>query len=95
MRYSPLEKLAYALIMSVHKLRLYFFDHSVEVLTTFSLRQVLHRSDMAGRLLKWAVEIGQFGITFTSRTTIKGHAMIDFMVKLTYSHPSEREVDQP
>lgn len=34
LNYTPLEKLVYALVMSVRNLRLYFFDHRVEVLTT-------------------------------------------------------------
>ncbi|KAL6552673.1 hypothetical protein OROHE_008037 [Orobanche hederae] len=67
-RYTPLEKLAYALIMSVRKLRPYFFDHQVEVLTTLPLRNILQRPDTCGRLLKWSLEIAQYGITYAPRT---------------------------
>lgn len=41
LRYSPLEKLAYALIMATWKLRPYYLEHSVEFLTNSPLRQTL------------------------------------------------------
>lgn len=47
-RYPPLEKLAYAQIMSVRKLRLYFFCYRVEVLMSMLLGNILHWPDTAG-----------------------------------------------
>lgn len=43
-------------------------------------RQVLAKPETSGRLLKWAVELGQFEITYHRRTTIKGQALADFIV---------------
>ena len=40
-RYPKLEKLALALVIVSRKLRSYFHSHSIEVLTNYSLRQVL------------------------------------------------------
>ncbi|CAA0841636.1 Unknown protein, partial [Striga hermonthica] len=62
LRYPYMEKLAFALIIAARKLRPYFLEHSVVVFTSFPLRQVLHRPDTSGRMIKWAIELGQFDI---------------------------------
>ncbi|XP_074351431.1 uncharacterized protein LOC141690538 [Apium graveolens] len=60
-RYTSMEKLVYALILASRKLRPYFQAHRVEVRTAYPLRQVLHKPESSGRMLKWAVELGHFG----------------------------------
>ncbi|KAM2564900.1 hypothetical protein TB2_013148 [Malus domestica] len=47
-RYSNIEKLALALVMSARKLRPYFQAHSIIVLTNHPLRQILQSSDTSG-----------------------------------------------
>ncbi|CAA0816892.1 Unknown protein, partial [Striga hermonthica] len=71
LRYPYMEKLAFALIIAARKLRPYFLEHSIIVFTTYPLRQVLHRPDTSGRMIKWAIELGQFDIQYRPRTTIK------------------------
>lgn len=41
LRYFPLEKLAYVMVMTARKLRPYFLEHPIEPLTNFPLRQTL------------------------------------------------------
>jgi hypothetical protein len=53
------------------KLKLYFQIHQVVVLTNQPLRQILHKLDMYGRLVRWAIELGEYGILYQSRPTIK------------------------
>ncbi|XP_065011504.1 uncharacterized protein LOC135640723 [Musa acuminata AAA Group] len=81
-RYPPIEKLALALVLSARKLRPYFQAHSVEVVTDQPLRQILTKFDVAGRLLRWAVELGEHDISYVPRTAIKAHAVADFIVEL-------------
>ncbi|CAA0831241.1 Unknown protein, partial [Striga hermonthica] len=88
LRYPPMEKLAYALIIAARKLRPYFQEHSITVLTAHPLRQVLHRPDTSGRMIKWAVELGQFDIHYKPRTAIKGQVLSDFIAEFT---PAIRE----
>ncbi|XP_065026133.1 uncharacterized protein LOC135650583 [Musa acuminata AAA Group] len=94
-RYSPIEKLALALVLSARKLRTYFQAHPVEVITDQPLRQVLSKFDVAGRLLKWAVELGEHDIRYVPRTAIKAQAVADFIAELTQvmgedlEHPPE------
>ncbi|KAM2832338.1 hypothetical protein COP1_032293 [Malus domestica] len=47
-RYSNIEKLALALVMSARKLRLYFQAYSIIVLTNHPLRQILQSPDTSG-----------------------------------------------
>ncbi|XP_022888168.1 uncharacterized protein LOC111403774 [Olea europaea var. sylvestris] len=82
-RYSDMEKLALALIIVSRKLRPYFQAHSIQVLTNFPLRQVMQKTDASGRLLKWAIELSEFDLTFRPRHAIKGQALADFMVEFT------------
>ena len=84
LRYSDMEKLVYALVISLGKLRLYFQTHIIEVLTNYPLWQVLQKLEALGCLLKWAVELGQFDIQFRPHTAIKGQALADFIAEFTY-----------
>ncbi|XP_022862336.1 uncharacterized protein LOC111382551 [Olea europaea var. sylvestris] len=82
-RYSDMEKLALALITASRKLRPYFQAHSIQVLSNFPLRQGMQKTDASGRLLKWAIELSEFDLTFRPRHAIKGQALADFMVEFT------------
>jgi ribonuclease HI len=45
------------------------------------LKKVLQKPDLSGRLVNWAVELGQFDIEFHPRTAIKGQALADFFLE--------------
>ncbi|XP_077252557.1 uncharacterized protein LOC143891950 [Tasmannia lanceolata] len=80
-RYQRVEKLAYALVMAARKLRPYFQAHTIKVLTDQPLRQVLHKPDTSGRLVKWAVELSEFDIRYMPRLAIKAQVLADFVAK--------------
>ncbi|XP_074378355.1 uncharacterized protein LOC141719890 [Apium graveolens] len=80
-RYTSMEKLVYALILVSRRLRSYFQAHRIEVHTTYPLRQVLHKPELSGRMLKWAVELGQFDLEFMPRTAIKGQVLANFLLE--------------
>ena len=63
-RYLELEKLVLALMVASRKLRSYFHAHPIEVLTNYPLCQVLQKPEASGKLLKWAIELGQFKVNF-------------------------------
>lgn len=50
--YTILEKLVLALVYSSRRLRRYFQNHHVTILTTYPIQQILKRPDMSGRLAK-------------------------------------------
>ena len=84
LNYPKLEKLAYALLIISRKLWPYFQAHAIEVLTNQPLRRKLDKPEQSGRLAIWAVELGQFVVTYKPRTSIKGQAVADFIVEFTY-----------
>ncbi|GJZ57305.1 reverse transcriptase domain-containing protein [Tanacetum coccineum] len=76
--YAPMEKLALALVHAARRLRRYFQAHPIKVITDSPIGQVLNNSRASGRLAKWAVELGAYGITYVPRVAIKGHVLVDF-----------------
>ncbi|KAM1154006.1 hypothetical protein ACFX19_037047 [Malus domestica] len=83
-RYSNIEKLALALVMSARKLRPYFQAHSIIVLTNHHLRQILQSPDTSGRMIKWAIALGEFDISYQPKPAEKGQAVADFISDFTY-----------
>ncbi|CAL2254891.1 unnamed protein product [Prunus armeniaca] len=83
LRYPPLEQLALTLVVSARRLRPYFQAHEITVLTNQPLRQVLQKPETSGRLVKWAIELGEFDIQFKPRPAEKGQAVADFISELT------------
>ena len=82
-RYTPTEKLAYALIIYARKLRPYFKAHHIIVLSSQPLRHVLGKPDLLGMMLKWAMELSDFDIDYRPQPTIKAQALADFIVEGT------------
>ncbi|XP_025685026.1 uncharacterized protein [Arachis hypogaea] len=89
LRYPSIEKLALALVFSARRLRPYFQSHEIHVRTDQPLRQVLQKPELAGRLVKWSVELSEFDITYEGRASIKSQFLADFIVE--FSVPSTTE----
>ncbi|KAL2236614.1 UNVERIFIED_CONTAM: Retrovirus-related Pol polyprotein from transposon [Sesamum indicum] len=82
-RYAEIEKLALAVVVTARKLRPYFQSHRIVVRTNHPLRNILTRPEASGRMIKWAVELGEFDITYQSRTAEKAQILADFMVEIS------------
>jgi hypothetical protein len=78
-----LQKLLYAVLLTARKLRHYFDDHKVIVVTGFSIGDIFHNKEAIGRIAKWACELGSHDIEFRPRTAIKTQALIDFVSEWT------------
>ncbi|KAL0402617.1 UNVERIFIED_CONTAM: hypothetical protein Slati_4291600 [Sesamum latifolium] len=70
-RYPSIEKMTLALVITARKLRPYFLSHPMGVRTNTSLKQVLGKPEASGRLVKWAIELSEYDISYLPRTTIK------------------------
>ncbi|XP_022851490.1 uncharacterized protein LOC111373216 [Olea europaea var. sylvestris] len=82
-RYTLAKQLALALIVAARKLRQYFQSHPIIVLTNQPLKYILQKPDVLGRLLRWAIELGEFDIEFKPRPSIKTQALAYFIAELT------------
>ena len=58
-RYPKMEKLILALVTTSRKLRPYFQAYTVEVSTEYPMKQILHKLETLGRLIKWAIELSR------------------------------------
>ncbi|XP_074323758.1 uncharacterized protein LOC141660672 [Apium graveolens] len=90
-----MEKLVYALILASRKLRPYFQAHKVEVRTAYPLHHILHKPKTSGRMLKWAVELGQFDVEYKPRTVIKAQTLADFILEFSFEQEEEALVVVP
>ena len=84
-----MEKLILALATAARKLRPYFQAHTIEVLTEYPMKQVLHKPETSGRLMKWAIELSEFDIRYKPKTAIKGQVLVDFVMEFTSTEPAE------
>ena len=82
-RYPRMEKLILALITAARKLRPYFQAHTIEVPTEYPMKQVLHKPETSGRLMKWATELSEFDIRYRPKIAIKGQVLADFVMEFT------------
>ena len=84
-----MEKLILALVTAARKLRPYFQAHTIEVPTEYPMKQVLHKPETSGRLMKWAIELSEFDIRYKPKNVIKWHVLADFVMEFTSAEPTE------
>jgi hypothetical protein len=81
--YSELEKIAYAVVMAMRKLRHYFEAHKVTVLTDQPLNDLFINKEASSRIAKSATELSEHTIDFGKRSAIKSQVLTDFVVDWT------------
>ena len=88
-RYPRTEKLILALVTAARKLHPYFQAHTIEVPTEYPMKQVLHKPETFGRLMKWAIELSELDIRYRPKTAIKGQVLADFVMEFTSAEPAK------
>jgi len=91
-RYQSLEKAALAVVFSARRLHHYFHSFTVVVMINLPIQKL----DVAGRMVRWAVELSEFDIQYEPRGSIKGPVYADFVVELSPGNaPQEVELGSP
>jgi hypothetical protein len=82
-RYLEVHKLLYAVLIASRKLRHYFQTHKISVVSSYSLRAMLHNPNAIGNIAKWAAELAKFEQDFVSRHAVKSQVLANFIVDWT------------
>ncbi|KAK1653876.1 hypothetical protein QYE76_071681 [Lolium multiflorum] len=82
-RYPHFQKLAYGVFLGSRKLRHYFQEHPVTVVSKAPLSTILNNADATGRTAKWGIELSAFDISYKARTAVKSQVLADFVADWT------------
>jgi hypothetical protein len=89
--YQRIEKVALALIIAARRLRQYFLAHTIIVRMDQLIRQILGCLDVAGRMMKWSLELSKFNIHYESRKALKVQVFADFVTEMTFPAEENKE----
>jgi hypothetical protein len=64
--------------MSARKLKHYFEEHPIMVMSTTLLSEIIGYKYATGRVAKWAIELAAHTIQYKPRMTIKSQILADF-----------------
>ena len=53
------------------------------------MKQVLHKPETSGRLMKWVIELSEFDIWYKPKTVIIGQVLADFVMEFTSAEPAK------
>jgi hypothetical protein len=78
--YPHYQKMCYDVYFAAKKLKQYFQEHSITVVCTAPLAEIMGNRDASGRVAKWAIELAPHTILYQPHTAIKSQALADFLV---------------
>jgi hypothetical protein len=64
--------------MAAKKLKHYFEEHPITVVSTTPLSEIIGCKDTSGRVAKWVIELAAHTIQYKPRMTIKSQIIADF-----------------
>ena len=87
-RYPHYQKLAYGVFLTSQKLRHYFQEHPITVVSKDPLSAIINNYDATGRVAKWGIELAGFEINYKARDAIKSQVLADFIANWTEPPPN-------
>jgi hypothetical protein len=76
--YPHYQKVAYGVYMAAKKLKHYFEEHPITVVSTTPLSEIIRCKDASGRVAKWAIELAAHTIQYKPKTMTKPQIIADF-----------------
>ena len=92
-RHSQVEHTVLALCVAAKKPHPYFQAHPVTILTILTnqpLKVTLHKLYLSGWMMKWAIELIEYGIQYKPCLSLKGKILVDFIAEL---HQKRVQID--
>ncbi|GJQ97074.1 hypothetical protein Tco_0008213 [Tanacetum coccineum] len=71
----------FPLVHASKRLKRYFQAHPITVITDQPIKNILSNPKVAGRMQKWSIQLGEFGIHYRPRVFVKGQVLADFIVE--------------
>ncbi|KAM2557547.1 hypothetical protein TB2_014658 [Malus domestica] len=81
-RYSPIERLCFALYFTANKLRHYMLPCHVHIIAkTDVIKYMLSKPMLTGRIGKWIRSLSEFSFQYVPQRAVKGQAIADFLAE--------------
>ena len=78
--YPHYQKMCYGVYPAAKKLKQYFQEHAITVVSTAPLSEIMGNRDATGRIAKWSIAMADHDIRYEPRTAIKSQVVADFLV---------------
>ncbi|KAK1651515.1 hypothetical protein QYE76_069320 [Lolium multiflorum] len=91
--YPHFQKMTYGVFMAATKLKHYFEEHPMKVVSEAPISDIMCNKDASGRIAKWAIQISPYVPVYERRDAIKSQALADFLVdwaEMQYKPPDQR-----
>ncbi|KAK1605099.1 hypothetical protein QYE76_028772, partial [Lolium multiflorum] len=91
--YPHFQKMTYGVYMAATKLKHYFEEHPMKVVSEAPISDIMCNKDASGRIAKWAIQISPYVPVYERRDAIKSQALADFLVdwaEMQYKPPDQR-----
>ncbi|KAK1694595.1 hypothetical protein QYE76_011292 [Lolium multiflorum] len=78
--YPHFQKMTYGVFMAATKLKHYFEEHPMKVVSEAPISEIMSNKDASGRIAKWAIQLSPYVPAYARRDAIKSQALADFLV---------------
>jgi hypothetical protein len=92
-RYSQMQKLVNAILMTKRKLRHYFNAHPITVVSKYPLGEVVQNPEAKGRIANWALELMGQNIMYAPCSAIKSQVLADFVDEWTEMQTAPAKIE--
>ncbi|KAK1604689.1 hypothetical protein QYE76_028362 [Lolium multiflorum] len=91
--YPHFQKMTYGVFMAATKLKHYFEEHPMKVVSEAPILDIMCNKDASGRIAKWAIQLSPYVPVYERRDAIKSQALADFLVdwaEMQYKPPEHK-----